>query len=1255
MKDENNGFELKVGELTQREEFGRGIIRLGSNVMQDMGIQEGDIVELEGERKTTAIAIRPYPSDAGLNIARIDGLVRRNASVGVGDNLKIRKADAKEAKKVILAPAQKGMFIQISPNLIKQNIFYRPVTKGDIIVPSPVVKRRNDMDSIFQAFGFDIEDMLFTPTGETRFVVTSTNPDGIVRITDMTELEILKTLPKGFDLEKRTVPSVTYEDIGGIHQAIHKVREMIELPLRHPELFTRLGIEPPKGVLLHGPPGTGKTLLARAVANESGANFYSIAGPEIMCVGGETKIFTKKGLLTSEEIYKTAKAGGEIVDKNQERETIKIDGIDVFSLNPEMKIERDKITEVTKLRAPVYKITTDDGSVIRVSENQPFATLDNNGNIKWQKSAELLQGMHVGTAQKISINSQENLEWADKLDREYTYVQIGDKEMKLREAFEKYGEDLPKRVKSIKFSLTKSNLSRANQIKPVTKLNDELMRFLGSMFAEGHINTRGDVCFANTNPEFKMQIANYIKNQFGVNGTLTKITEDKVTVYSKTLANYLNNVCGLPVGKKHQMHLPQFIFNASEENISSFISGYFDGDGTVGYGINNFPTPRLYSVDKCFLEELQLLMQTRLSITSKVGLWKTKLGNLFALTITGNDGRALFERKILSKSLKRKDWKLSGKRIGEDFLPNAICSILKKAKEKLGVKYGKDIPESSIEPYISGRKKMTRRKLKQIVSMLSEFGKIEELNQLEKVSQSDIKWSKIISIKKEGEDYLYDFGVEKNSNFIGGVPGMLLLHNSKWYGQSEENLRKIFEEAEKNGPSIIFIDEIDAIAPKREDVTGEVERRVVSQLLTMMDGLKARGKVIVIAATNRVNSIDVALRRPGRFDREIEIGIPDKKGRKECLEIHSRQMPLAKDVNLDKLAEITYGYTGADISALIKEAAMHALRRLLPKIQWKDEGELPKESLEKLIVNKNDFEEALKLVEPSAMREILIEIPNVKWEDIGGLNYVKEQLKESVEWPLKNPESFKNLGIVPPNGILLYGPPGCGKTLLAKAVATESQANFISVKGPELTSKWYGESEKKVRELFRRAKQVSPSIIFFDEIDALVPIRGMRRGDDVTERIVSQMLTELSGLEDLHDVVVIAATNRPDMLDTALLRPGRFDRQILVPEPDKKTRLKILEAKTQNMPLAKDVNLKKIADQTDGFSGADLESLSREAGMNSLRKDKKTKEIKMKDFESAFNEIRPSLNEKIIEFYNQFNERSRKKIIEEKNEMRYVG
>lgn len=425
---------------------------------------------------------------------------------------------------------------------------------------------------------------------------------------------------------------------------------------------------------------------------------------------------------------------------------------------------------------------------------------------------------------------------------------------------------------------------------------------------------------------------------------------------------------------------------------------------------------------------------------------------------------------------------------------------------------------------------------------------------------------------------------------------------SKYYGESEGKLREVFEEAQENSPTIIFIDEIDSIAPKREDTKGEVERRVVAQLLSLMDGLKSRGQVIVIAATNLPDEIDPALRRGGRFDREIEIGIPDKKGRLEVLQIHSRGVPLAEDVELSHFADITHGFVGADLSLLVKEAAMHALRKIIPKINVDED--IPTELLDELKVVREDFDEALKHVEPSAMREVLVEVPDVHWSDIGGLVEVKEELREAVEWPLKYPDIFHRLTTKPPKGILLFGPPGTGKTLLAKAVANESESNFISIKGPELLSKWVGESEKGVREIFRKARQASPSIIFFDEVDALVPRRGSYAGSShVTEGVVSQILTEIDGLEELKDVVVIGATNRPDMMDTALMRPGRLERHIFVPPPDEEGRRQIFKVylKDEEGLLAKDIDLDTLVAETKGFVGADIEALVREAKLYAIR------------------------------------------------------
>ncbi|HEY7508433.1 MAG TPA: CDC48 family AAA ATPase [Nitrososphaera sp.] len=428
---------------------------------------------------------------------------------------------------------------------------------------------------------------------------------------------------------------------------------------------------------------------------------------------------------------------------------------------------------------------------------------------------------------------------------------------------------------------------------------------------------------------------------------------------------------------------------------------------------------------------------------------------------------------------------------------------------------------------------------------------------------------------------------ETNAHFIT-ISGPEIM--SKFYGESEARLREIFKEAKEKAPSIIFIDEIDSIAPKREEVTGEVERRVVSQLLSLMDGLEARGKVIVIAATNRPNAIDPALRRPGRFDREIEIKVPDKRGRLEILQIHTRNMPLDTDVDQDKIAGITHGFVGADLEYLCKEAAMKCLRRLLPELNLEDE-KLSPEVLNKLIVTMSDFENAVKEVMPSAMREVYLESPDIPWTAIGGLDEVKRELQEAVEWPLRYPDLYTKLGHTMPKGILMHGPSGTGKTMLAKAVATESEANFISVRGPELLSKWVGESERGIREIFRRARQAAPCVVFFDEIDSIAPTRGMGGDSMVTERVVSQLLTELDGIQALSSVVVIAATNRADIIDPALLRPGRFDKIVFVPMPDKATRLKILEIHAKKKPVGPDVDLAKVAELTDGFSGADTGSV----------------------------------------------------------------
>ncbi|MCL4337518.1 MAG: CDC48 family AAA ATPase [Candidatus Thermoplasmatota archaeon] len=496
---------------------------------------------------------------------------------------------------------------------------------------------------------------------------------------------------------------------------------------------------------------------------------------------------------------------------------------------------------------------------------------------------------------------------------------------------------------------------------------------------------------------------------------------------------------------------------------------------------------------------------------------------------------------------------------------------------------------------------------------------------------------------------------ESGANFFS-INGPEIM--SKYYGQSEQKLREIFLKAEETEPSIIFIDEIDSIAPKREEVQGEVERRVVAQLLTLMDGLKERGHVIVIGATNRIDAVDPALRRPGRFDREINIGVPDKKGRKEILSIHTRGMPLGMDEDkkndfLDEIAGITYGFVGADLAALSRESAMNALRRYLPEIDL--DKPIPTEILEKMQVTDDDFREALKAIEPSSLREVTVEVPNITWGDIGGLETVKSELRESVELPLLKPEVFKKLGIRAAKGFLLYGPPGVGKTLLAKAVANESNANFISVKGPEVLSKWVGESEKAVREIFKKAKQVAPTIVFLDEVDSIAPRRGQYGDTGVTERIVNQLLTSLDGIEVLQGVVVLAATNRPDIIDPGLLRAGRFDKMIYIPAPDAASRQKILEVHTKLMPLKKDVSIEDLAQKTEGYVGADLENLCREAGMMAYRENPEASEVSQQNFIDALKNIKPSVDEEVIKFYKNLAQTIGKGVKEKKRAVEELG
>ncbi|MDD4809602.1 MAG: CDC48 family AAA ATPase [Methanobacterium formicicum] len=729
----NEEMKLKVAEAFSQADVGRSIARIDPACMGKLDLLDGDMIEIEG-RKLTATTVASSQSDIGLGIIRIDGYIRKNAGTSLGEEVTVRKAEVKEAQKVVLAPVDQKVMIRGD---VRGAFRGRVLSKGDIIVTGIRQQQSTMRGSLFDEFFRDTMSDV-SPMGELKLAVVTTKPAGAVKITEMTDVEV-QTEP--VDVSKlegvKTLVDVTYEDIGGLKEEVKKVREMIEIPLKRPELFERLGISPPKGVLMHGPPGTGKTLLAKAVANESDAHFIAIQGPEIM---------------------------------------------------------------------------------------------------------------------------------------------------------------------------------------------------------------------------------------------------------------------------------------------------------------------------------------------------------------------------------------------------------------------------------------------------------------------------------------------------------------SKYVGGSEEKLREFFEEAEENAPSIVFIDEIDAIAPKREEVSGETERRVVAQLLTLMDGLKSRGQVVVIGATNRPDALDPALRRGGRFDREIEIGVPDKDGRQEVLQIHTRGMPLDDKVDLDEIADTTHGFVGADLEMLCKEAAMRVLRRVLPDI--KADEEIPPETLKKMIIKKSDFKEALKEIQPSALREVLVQVPDIKWEDIGGLENAKQELREAVEWPLKYPESFDKFGVTPPKGVLIYGPPGTGKTLLAKAVANESQANFIAVKGPELLSKWVGESEKGVREVFRKARQTAPTVIFFDEIDSIASARsGSSTDSGVTQRVVNQLLTEIDGLEELQDVAVIAATNRVDIMDPALLRPGRFDRHVKVDDPDEKARLEIFKVHTKDMPLADDVDLDYLAKNTAKYVGADIEAVCREAVMLTLREDLKAEKVNMEAFKKAMKKVKTEEKVDMVQYH----------------------
>ncbi|MFH1256947.1 MAG: AAA family ATPase [Candidatus Diapherotrites archaeon] len=1017
LKQATSAFSRKESVLRVQDpdpsHVGRNIVTLDRQTKELLDVTSGDIVEIEGSKKTAAVIWPARQEDEGRGIIRMDNLTRHNCGTNLGEKVTVRKAEYTEAKRIVLAPTQEVRIVASGYEIIlKKNFIGRPLVKGD-----------NVWISVFGS-GF-------------VYTVVETAPLGTVKIVDSTKF-ILKETPVKDSAEG--ISRVAYEDIGGLEEQVKKVREIIELPMRHPEIFRRLGIAPPKGVLLHGPPGTGKTLLAKAVANETQAYFIPVNAPELMCVGGETRILTNPGGdKTAEILFDECLQSGKVINDGNLKILELSNPVKVFGLNENLKIQKGEITHITKLKAKTLHIKTQLGDEVTVSANQPFAVLDAFGNLSWRTAGELKEGDFVAIARVLPESGPEQFDlskWVDLSEQ----VMTPKGKMPLEKAV---NGQLP--------VCMKDSWERCNNrsfVKIPNRPSQELMHLLGLMYSEGCLSNDG-LIFANHEKALLQEFDRLCQHVFGAPAVVKKT---KAVFYSATARNFFEKVLGFPKGRKGDYGLPSWYFRLSKEQTLRFLQGFWEGDGTSGKGVSGYPTIRIYAKHKRILFDLSVLGK-KIGLISRITPWNTPYGLMHALVLAGNESREIFAVKLNSKAAKFqviRNWFEKRIKKGDDLHWPNISPLLKKIKNEKNLTYGKDLPEGPAERYISGRDPLTRRKLLEISELMG------NPNELTKLADSDIAWVRIDSIKSGGEKELFDFTVQPFNNFLAGH-SLMVLHNSKFVGEAEERIRKVFKDAEKNAPSIIFFDEIDAIAPKRDEVIGEVERRVVAQLLAAMDGMESRGNVVVIAATNRVNSLDEALRRPGRFDREIEIGVPDKKGRKDIMQIHTRGMPLAKDVELDFFASITHGFVGADLAALAKEAAMKALRRYLPKIDLEEET-IPQEVLEALEVNKNDFLSALKEIQPSGLREVAIEVPNVKWSDIGGLKKVKDELKQAVEWPLKNPDSFKKMGIKPPKGILLFGPSGTGKTLLAKAVATESEANFISVKGPELISMWAGES-----------------------------------------------------------------------------------------------------------------------------------------------------------------------------------------------------
>jgi len=1300
--------KLKVMEALQEEAY-KGIVRIDSETMHLLGVHSGDVITINGARETVGIVDRAYPTDVGQNVIRMDGILRRNAKTSIGEFVIVNKAEIKEAKDIVIAPAQKGVMVKADPRIFKRTLLGRAVVKGDIIAPGGTKTRhRATSESPFFEEVFSMFEENFNAgfgMSGLRFIVVNTNPKSAVVITENTEITLN---PKSVEITEEKIPEVTYEDIGGLKEETSKIREMVELPLKHPNLFLKLGIDPPKGVLLHGPPGTGKTLLAKAVANECEANFILVNGPEIfnkfygetekiirttfedaeknapsiifideidaiapkreesygelerravsqlLCIDPKTKIYLPEKIIKIKNLYDNL--DGELfIDENDVEHKIPKKETRVQALDEDGKIINAKIIALTKTKIPKsYLIKLGNGSEIKTSEITKFLTINNEG-IKWINANEVKENQYIIVPRKINFDEKihkidisklsKKDKWIIKLpengilnkifDRNYAFLSeiynlIKNKDIKIR--ISKKRGDLRDKVLNILLKKEKCSKDEIqNELKISRKSLNNALRIIDKGVID--ITENNILCL-------KVKINDYLLNEI------------EEFAYKEDSKIY-------PIQNKYFIKLPKVL----DENMAKFL-GLLISDGHLyDDGVNVFGETSLIAKDNI---EKALSIKTRISkvndylrldIDSKPlaqffnDYFKVPIGKksqivrapkqifnspksvkaAFIAGLLEGDGGAIDKIYVSSNS------KFLIYDIINILLSMGILSAFKKYNSYYAVVYGGHDSYKKFYEILNPHLELKRKK-SDLLNLINKQKKISTLIYPVKEKLYEIR--KNFEVRLDDEMYRYlspNISYKINSNILGYmieklgnlenefVSEVRRLYNSDLVPCLVKEVKEIKEE------QVMY----DLTTTTSNFLAGNIP---IVMHNTMMDGLKSRGKVIVIGATNRVNSIDPALRRPGRFDREISIGVPNKEGRLNILKIHTRTMPLAKDVNLNKIAEITHGFVGADINALCKEAAMNVLRRILPELKLENQTDIPNEILEKLMVTEQDFNIALKLVRPSALREVLIEKPNIKWEDVGGLEKIKQELKEAVEWPLKNPEAFKRLGIKAPRGILLYGPPGTGKTLLAKAVATESEANFILVNGPELIDKFVGESSKGIKKIFEKARQSSPAIIFFDEIDSIASKRGTEIGVKVVDQMVNTLLAEIDGLKGLNDILVIGSTNRPDILDTALLRAGRFDRLLLVPPPSKQARLEILKIHTKDMPLSKDVDIDKIAEKTKGYVGADLESICREAGLLALREDMKAKEVNKKHFDEAIVKVKPSVPEELMQRYEELEE-----------------